>query len=173
MPNWCLNEVSITGKKEDILKIAELFGCMNNEFSFDSFMPIPDPVRGVHHGFTTTEDGTQHQYWREKQDENKDRQVIPLTIEEIEENQRLYGAVDWYEWCNKYWGTKWDASMCGDVFVHADDGYDYASIECSFETAWGPPEGVYNKLVSMFPEVDVDWFYKEPGMRFAGWLGAD
>ena len=37
-------------------------------------------------------------------------------------------------------------------------------------TAWSPPDGIYNKIAEKFPDMEIDWFYKESGMRIAGWL---
>ena len=48
-------------------------------------------------------------------------------------------------------------------------------IEISFETPWGPAEGIYNHLVEWAEEekvgLNISWFYDEPGMQFAGYLG--
>ena len=43
-------------------------------------------------------------------------------------------------------------------------------IEINFNTAWGPPIEVCEKLRDMFPEVGFSWFYDEPGMETAGYL---
>lgn len=70
-----------------------------------------------------------------------------------------YGYPDWYGWRNDHWGTKWDAC---DSYGSPEEGY------MSFDTAWCPPEGIVAKLFEMFPNEDIDWYYEEPGMDFAG-----
>ena len=70
-----------------------------------------------------------------------------------------YNHADWYGWRNKNWGTKWDAS---DSYGSPKEGY------LSFSTAWCPPEGIVKILFEKFPEEDIDWYYEEPGMDFAG-----
>lgn len=70
-----------------------------------------------------------------------------------------YGYSNWYEWCNVNWGTKWDANH---IYGSPEEGC------ISFYTAWCPPEGIVGKLFEKFPDEDIDWYYEEPGMDFAG-----
>ena len=58
-----------------------------------------------------------------------------------------YGCGDWYGWCNRNWGTKWNA-----YDVH----FDQESQSIHFLTAWDTPTPVIDKLSQMFPEVEVD-----------------
>lgn len=44
------------------------------------------------------------------------------------ENIQQYGSPTWYEWCNKNWGTKWNAYSCTELSME-DDTLD-------FFTAW-------------------------------------
>jgi hypothetical protein len=81
--------------------------------------------------------------------------------EQIKENERLYGAKNWYEWCHKNWGTKWNAS---DVVVERTS--DGATID--FKTAWSPPLPVIRKLSEMFPGRCFTLKYWEGGAEFKG-----
>lgn len=64
-----------------------------------------------------------------------------------------------YNWRTNNWGTKWDVSNVSVV--------EYSSsIEATFDTAWAPPTGVYNKLVEL--GIDLYASYYEPNMGFAG-----
>lgn len=56
------------------------------------------------------------------------------------DNYLNYGAITWYEWHNKYWGTKWNAFDC-DVSKEAGDTW-----YCHFTTAWCPPNGWLSEL---------------------------
>ena len=71
----------------------------------------------------------------------------------------------WYNWNISNWGTKWDIN--GSVEI---EDYDSEQIEINFNTAWGPPIEVCEKLRDMFPEVGFSWFYDEPGCEIAGYL---
>lgn len=74
----------------------------------------------------------------------------------VVENVMAYGCKDWYSWCCKYWGTKWNS-------------YDYSAIDpddtvISFNTAWAAPHPVIEQLAKMYPDViiihkwaDEDW----------------
>ena len=58
-----------------------------------------------------------------------------------------YGCGDWYGWCNRNWGTKWNA-----YDVH----FDQESQSIRFLTAWDMPALVMDKLSRMFPEIKMD-----------------
>jgi Ferredoxin-like domain in Api92-like protein len=60
------------------------------------------------------------------------------------------GYPGWYEWSCANWGTKWDA-------------YDYEEREVSpgrfvfkFETAWSPPEPIFEKLAEIWPDLVIE-----------------
>jgi hypothetical protein len=77
---------------------------------------------------------------------------------------------DWYGWQINNWGTKWD--------IGADMGTDReeyhglkatrvdSQVSCSFDSAWSPPIGLYDKLVELGYTVRAS--YWEPGMAFCG-----
>ena len=75
-----------------------------------------------------------------------------------------YGADNWYDWTNNNWGCKWEVN---NVEVNVEDETE---TQYDFQTAWCPPEGVYNALVKRFPDLYISWFYNEPSMQFAGYL---
>ena len=82
--------------------------------------------------------------------------IIPMPQESKE---------DWYNWSNENWGTKWDVTE-----VEISDDHEDGVVTYSFETAWGPPEPIFNMLCGKYPEVHISWFYDEPGMEFSGYL---
>lgn len=67
------------------------------------------------------------------------------------ENYRKYGAVTWYEWCNREWGTKWNA---GDTEIIGED-------TVIFETAWDNPEPVILKLAEMYPQAKIEHWWAD------------
>ena len=74
---------------------------------------------------------------------------------------------DWYEWRLANWGTKWEPGI--ECFDLVSDEW----LEVELTTAWAPPEGIYEGIAGAFPNVEIDWFYKEPGAKIAGWLGVN
>jgi hypothetical protein len=59
----------------------------------------------------------------------------------------MTGTPSWYEWSQRYWGTKWNA-------------YSTAPGEWTFVTAWCPPLGWCKALSHALPadaEVRLDW----------------
>jgi len=85
-------------------------------------------------------------------------------------NTRLFECVlprpeseeeNWYNWNTSNWGTKWE--MDGELYWD-DDGL---RMDGSFNSAWGPPIGVYEALFNHW-DADVEVHYVEPGMSFCG-----
>ena len=92
--------------------------------------------------------------------------IVPLGLGTNED-----GTPKWdYKTAVSKWGTKWQLCEEDADNTHITDD----SIDMSFDTAWGPPEGIYHAIDSWFESKDADfsisWFYDEPGMQFAGYL---
>jgi hypothetical protein len=80
MPNWCDNQVSITGPNKIIDKIEKIVNEEKGTEGLLQFMyPMPLELKD------TTADGS----------DNK-------------EMIKKYGYSDWYGWATDNWGTKWD-----------------------------------------------------------------
>ena len=82
MPNWCDNQVTITGPNPVIDKIEKIVNEEKDTQGLLQFMfPMPQELKN------TTADGS----------DNK-------------EMIKKYGYSDWYGWACDNWGTKWDIS---------------------------------------------------------------
>ena len=80
MPNWCDNQITITGSKSVIDKIEKIAKEEKGAGGLlDFFHPMPKELRD------TTADGSEDKKLLEK-----------------------YGYSDWYGWACDNWGTKWD-----------------------------------------------------------------
>lgn len=78
------------------------------------------------------------------------------------ENEKLYGCKDWYDWCVKNWGTKWDAGEAS-IYEHSEE-----EAEIVFDTAWGPPIEWVKIVELKYPDLRFELHYDEPGMGFKG-----
>ena len=81
MPNWCDNQITITGPNSVIDKIEKIVKEEDkSDIGFLQFLhPMPDALKN------TTADGSKKP-----------------------ELKKLTGHDDWYSWCTDNWGTKWD-----------------------------------------------------------------
>lgn len=73
-----------------------------------------------------------------------------------------------YELALAKWGTKWEPTENETQFNYqevVDDGW----LELFFSTAWSPAEGIFLFLRNEI-NLEVSWFYDEPGMCLAGYL---
>jgi hypothetical protein len=73
------------------------------------------------------------------------------------------GRNNWYNWNTRNWDTKWDAC---DVDLNIDP----KSIHLTFNTAWAPPEPVFQAICTMFPEININfWWEEEQGFGAKGY----
>ena len=168
MPNHCFNRVEFysNDKEKEIKKLHDIFSIdiesVDEERTiFGQFIPEPDwPTTPL-----AEEDVS---YWlRDKRGEVGE---LPVSIKET------YGTVSkfastgntddrWYDWRLRYWDTKWD---CYDLEIDKDDLPH--GFEVTFNTAWSPPEGICRAMREQYPDIDISWFYDEPGEAIAGYL---
>jgi hypothetical protein len=132
MPNWCSNNIVVTGSVEDIAHFTQTCVRLDEEgkprFDFNSLIPMPPNL--------------------------EERMKYVPDIEALKEKsglealQKAQPSIEAYEqWANMNWGTKWNAS---EFEVIREEPGRY---ECRFETAWRPPEPMYVKLAEMFPKL--------------------
>ena len=140
MPNWCDNQVSITGPNSVINKIEKIVNEEKDTEGLLQFMyPMPQELKD------TTADGS----------ENK-------------EMIKKYGHSDWYSWATDNWGTKWDINEFYGV-DRQEISDDESTISFAFQSAWAPPTGAYQEFVDKHP-VSLEAIYYEGGCDFMGIL---
>ena len=151
MPNWCDNQVTITGPNSVIDKIEKIVKEEDSTNGLLNYMsPMPAELRD------TTADGS------------KDKEMI-----------KKHGYSDWYGWACDKWGTKWDISeFYGVDRQHLNDSLDESTISFGFSSAWSPPIGAYEQFIMNMSEknldVSVKAYYYEGGCDFMGcWDNGD
>ena len=151
MPNWCYNRITVYADEDTADKLAELKEIFESKQPFNTLFPQPD---------WKNTPNSKGELPKKEQMKNPDGSILWETYNFPD------GKNDdrWYHWCIDNWGTKWD--MCDKFTAEIDEGW----AEFGFNTAWGPADGIYQKITEDFPDVGISWFYDEPGMEFAGYL---
>ena len=153
MPNHCYNRVQISNNAEDNSKqFDELVAKFESGEPFSQIIPIPDYSK------IPNEDGELPVVVEHKNDKGE----VIFTTSEFPKSKK--GDDRWYRFCVANWGTKWEAYD----FSTMDIEEDYA--EFGFNTAWGPADGIFDKIRENYPDVGISWFYDEPGCELAGYL---
>ena len=148
MPNWCDNQITITGPNKVIDKIEKI---VNEEKGagglLDFFQPMPKELRD------TTADGSTDKKLMEK-----------------------YGYSDWYGWACDNWGTKWEVCEFFGVDRQylTEQSEGESTISFSFSSAWSPPIGAYEEFLAKNEECSLKAYYYEGGCDFMGiWDNGD
>jgi len=148
MPNWCNNNLRITGDEKLIVEFAKVVIVQDEDAETSlrivNHYPCPKELSETVSGWAGD---TDVQAEREKQ---------------YESNLEKYGYKDWYDWSLANWGTKW--GDCETQLVH----HFPTEILYAFDTAWGPPIELIEKLSAKYPTLTFTIVYEELGMGFMG-----
>ena len=150
MPNWCQNEITISGDEKEVKEFIKFVSSKESKFDFNKIYPMPKELEGTVSGSESL-----------KSDEQKAKSEL-WNVE--------YGADNWYDWKILHWGTKWELDPS---YIEVDDEGDYVTYR--FDTAWSPPEGIFHALNQKFKFVEDDslgiqWHYREDGVGLTGYL---
>lgn len=144
MPNWVYTSINISGSPEEIKKFKdragksapETYDTNTNEvvyseqpFSFWNF--IAPPAEAVESG----------EYFGTSGWENG----------EVKGNT----PINWYNWNNDNWNTKWDAC---EVSLDEDTP---TYLTYRFSTAWSPADPIFEVMVREHPELNFDIYWEE------------
>jgi hypothetical protein len=173
MPNHISNWVHIKGSKAAIKKLkADTIKQGEEdtvEFDFNGISPMPEELKNT---VTPTQVvQTQAEANKINKDRGKlpyaDGKVVAITEKEANRRKKLYGSkkysfgehdgiLNWYDYANEYWGTKWGAYEASIV------AETETSLTLFFNTAWAPPTPIFDKLAERGLEVHCFWQDEDP-----------
>ncbi len=171
MPNWCVNELTISGPTEEIKRFLDGLKREDDRYHLiESCFPIPQELiemdSPAHHdiGYDVFFNPDPEGYlWVLKLPEIKKHGIEtreqlmdylkkehPKCYEKglgVNENLLKYGYKNRYWWCVENWGTKW-----------ADSNTTLAKQEPTclvfgYNTAWSPAMEAFNYIASLFPKL--------------------
>lgn len=163
MPNWCENQFSITGKKEDVMDILKVMcrqiGDNGNIVGEIEDIKIEDldalEIHILHNLYPTPEDLL-----------IGDAPFSKNTPEQLA-NKEKHGYTDWYDWRIDHWGCKWAESDLR-ITEYPIVENDIWTIGFRFESPWAPPIDGLSHIAADWPKILFCLYYEEPGMGFCG-----
>lgn len=151
MPNWCDNQITITGPNSVIDKIEKIVredDSHKNTGLLHFMKPMPNELEG-----TTAPSSSA----------DKPQPMIE-------------GFDNWYDWRCENWSTKWEVCEFYGVDRQdlAENNEGESMISFSFSSAWSPPIGAYEHFLEKNEECTLKAHYYEPGCDFFGiWDNGD
>ena len=145
MPNWCDNQLSITGPNSVIDKIEKIVkedDSHKENGLLNFFHPMPKELEGTTSPSSST------------------KKPQPM----------IDGFDCWYDWRCHNWSTKWEVcEFYGvDRQYHSEQSEGESTISFGFSSAWAPPIGAYEKFLENNSDCSVRAFYYEGGCDFMG-----
>jgi hypothetical protein len=92
----------------------------------------------------------------------KDHPTAIPTAEKMIQLHRQTGHYNWYGWSVANWGTKWNAYQFHVVSQTEHD------LEFRFDTAWSPPEPIFEKICETYPDIAFHIVCYDEGSNFSG-----
>jgi len=143
MPNWCDNQVTITGPNsviDQIEKIVKEDDSHENTGLLNFFHPMPKQLEG-----TTSPSSS------------------------ADKPQPMVEGFDcWYDWRVEKWSTKWEVCEFYGVDKQADALIGHSTISFGFSAAWSPPIGAYEQFLVDNEDCSLKAYYYEGGCDFMG-----
>ena len=146
MPNYCNNNIVITGPNSVIDKIEKIANGDKGDL-LQYFYPMPEALKDT--TAPLPKDATKEEKAKAK------------------ENLKKYGYDNWYDWRVENWGTKWDIMEFYNI-NRKEIGEDESEISLGFDTAWAPALGAYEKFLDKNSNCSLKAYYYEPGCDFMG-----
>lgn len=185
MPNWCSNELMVTGRPSDVAGFINASMGKDGKFSIQKIFPTPQSLLDVSAGGDEIFHDIKYGDWENVYSRPyvvkacTDKQAIIETREDLinvfekkedefhqiadkyQSNVENFGFKTWYGWRLKNWGTKWDV----DGHIEYQDNDDRAVIR--FESPWSPPIAALQEISRRFPLL-FRCSYFEEGCDFIG-----
>ena len=144
MPNWCDNQITITGPNSVIDKIEKIVredDSHKNNGLLHFMKPMPTELEG-----TTSPSSSA----------DKPQPMVD-------------GFDNWYDWRCENWGTKWEVcEFYGVDRQHLNDSLDESTISFGFSSAWAPPIHAYEQFLADNENCSLKAYYYEGGCDFMG-----
>lgn len=173
MPNWVSNNVSISGKKADLLAFAEKASKPHTEY-WPSYSTNPDGTRKQNEVIepkeseenalsfwnfvAPPEEDLPYYYGHKVKDEDKE----DPNATEAEIVARIFRSEgsDAISWNSREWGTKWN-SCNTEPYHNLDALAEGDDLNYRFDTAWSIPTPVFEAMVQQHPELSFDFYCEE------------
>lgn len=147
MPNYCENEISITGSEADINK----FWKENQKFSFSKYVKNKDK-----------------KYRKEVWDNMSLNEKNNWTFESWWYNIEIPNSLSGYHWNQKNFGTKWIVTYTSSSFKMIRKSK--TNIKMYFDTAWSPSTPITLVMALKYPNLKFNHKYYEMGCAYKGVL---
>lgn len=182
MPNHCTHRVVITGDEAQLADFRK--SCFNKDsdgtefLDFETITPMPADLHiesgsvgdigyAAFHGgdiahilsypWVNAHDRESLCEFLDRQDQRY-REVGAIYAQ----NKALHGHTNWYDWALANWGTKWNSYSLS--WVSELPGV----LHFLFDTAWSPPEPIFQSLAERYPGLVFDVKCFDEGWCFAG-----
>lgn len=172
MPNWCFNSIiSTANTKTELVKfmrsVASGRGSKRMPFDFDKI--VPRDLQNKEYWTKVYKDSSGHLYSADHVQVCDMVELAPADSTETDERGGKFAgyAFNWYEWQNRFWGTKWNA--CDIQMVEPTRNADGSwVVEYTFNTAWCCPSPVFKALCAKYPNLSFEGTYEIEGCDGSG-----
>jgi hypothetical protein len=165
MPNHVESDLFIRGDAEELKRF--IFGLKINQEDGESasilrsYCPMPEELIKTNSPIYII---SEEEYLEQKPEIADDAFFRWGITKEIQQQfMGKYGCDNWYDWAEKYWGSKWGDY---DLVIDEFDEEELYELILHFRSAWGVPETGLNYIFSLFPLLKFSLYSYEQGCGF-------
>ena len=181
MPNWCNNEITVQGSKDDLTKMVTAMTYTDEHgsqaISLVQLFPMPEALENSHSPAPASPDP--HPNWKVMLDngemtEERYNELVESNKAQYERAQMLHettGYYSWWDWQLSNWGIKWgdcETHIYNEMCENPDGTWE---VGIKFDTPWGPFADAFFTKISQEWNVKIANSYEEPNMAFYGFMG--
>lgn len=165
MPNWTVNRLTFEGNPERISELKNHILSIdehgNPQFDFNRVIPMPEHLKNTPSDYTSdilTKFFNEQEFisyetysmWYNDSGFKPENKVTEEVFDGKAVGFAKFGAIDWYHWCMKNWGVKWNACE-----THVYDNDKPNIFVFRFETPWGEPQHIFSKLHDQYSDLEM------------------
>ena len=156
MPNHCETDFNIYGRRDQVMAVIDAHFTADGTLDCDKVIPYPEQYKEL---------DRIAEEWKKTYCDATGWKLKPEYEGQKLERPRDGFNSGGYEWCCDNWGTKW-GTYSGNGVILIEHENDTLEAQLSFESAWGPPQPVFDKLAEMYPGLTFRAESFECGMQW-------
>ena len=182
MPNFCENELRVSGNSAEVEKFKEFckgkvdfYGeplekdAEERILDFNNFVPYPKKFIDMDkYSKEIAELRTKLEAGQKLSQDEQDKLVM-AGLDGKDKGGDGYNNGG-YNWCICNWGTKWNACHIDNGWIEEKNSKKNKQVLLYFDTAWNSPNPVIAGMTLMFPTLNFNLKYWESGGGFRGIL---
>jgi len=164
MPNWCSQDLIITGPTVELMDFKKFAKSKESVLDTEAFIPYPEKFK--EHDKKVKKQMEEYNKLSEEERKNKEYPKDSFNLDDSKDKDLLVDGMSGYWWCINNWGSKW--GICQSELTSEKLDNETGKLVYCFDSAWSPVIPVIAEMSRLFNNLRFELKYFEAGMEFQG-----